>query len=205
MFEEFYRGAAAADGTHAGLGLGLAIVQRTVQALGHALGVKSVLGKGSTFRLAVEHAGFAPETQAVPEAWRKNVDNARGAVVLLIENDQAVLYATRHLLDRWGCRTLWARGLDELGPHLADLHGAPDIILVDYHLDDGETGLAAIKALRERVGPNVPAIVMTGDRSADIAAEVMAAGYELMHKPIKPAELRALMSHLFGESRAPKA
>jgi signal transduction histidine kinase/CheY-like chemotaxis protein len=206
MFEEFYRGAAAADGTHAGLGLGLAIVQRTVQALGHALGVKSVLGKGSTFRLAVEHAGFAPETQAVPEAWRKNVDNARGAVVLLIENDQAVLYATRHLLDRWGCRTLWARGLDELGPHLADLHhGAPDIILVDYHLDDGETGLAAIKALRERVGPNVPAIVMTGDRSADIAAEVMAAGYELMHKPIKPAELRALMSHLLGESRAPKA
>lgn len=205
MFEEFYRGAAAAEGTHTGLGLGLAIVQRTVQALGHVLEVKSVLGKGSTFRVVVEHVGNAPETQAVPETWRENVDNTRDAAVLLIENDQAVLDATRHLLDRWSCRALYARSLDELVPQLTKLEGGPDIILVDYHLDGGETGLAAIRSLRERFGANVPAVVMTGDRSAVIAAAVTGTGCELMHKPIKPAELRALMSHLLGDFRAAKA
>ncbi|MHA1517534.1 MAG: ATP-binding response regulator [Alphaproteobacteria bacterium] len=205
MFEEFYRGAAATDGTHTGLGLGLSIVQRTVQALGHALEVKSELGKGSTFRLKVEHAGAASRDKPAPAAWRDSVDNTRGAVVLLIENDQAVLDATRQVLDRWSCRTLSARSLDELAPQLAFLKRAPDIILLDYHLDQGQTGLAALEALREKVGPDIPAIVMTGDRGLDIAAQVMAAGCELMHKPIKPAELRALMAHLLGEFRAPKA
>ena len=202
MFEEFYRGAAAADGTHTGLGLGLAIVQRTVAALGYGLEVKSVLGKGSTFRLRLEHAGAATRVDQGPAAWQRSVDNTRGAVVLLIENDQAVLDATVDLLDRWSCRSFAARRLDDLQSQLADLPRPPDIFLLDYHLDEGETGLAVLKSLRQAVGPDVPAVVMTGDRSPAVAADVMAAGCELMHKPIKPAELRALMAHLLGESPA---
>jgi signal transduction histidine kinase len=198
MFEEFYRGAAAAEGNHTGLGLGLAIVQRTVAALGYPLEVKSALGKGSTFRLKLEHAGAAPSDS--PALWAGSVDNTRGAVVLLIENDEVALDAMRQVLDRWSCQTLSARSLEELTPQLAKLEGPPDIILVDYHLDQGQTGLAALKSLRETVGPDVPAIVMTGDRGLDTVAEVMTAGCELMHKPIKPAELRALMAHLLGNS-----
>jgi len=205
MFEEFYRGAAAADSEHTGLGLGLAIVQRTVLALGHSLEVRSTLDKGSRFRVKLEHMGMAPSARPALVKWRESADNTHGAVVLLIENDQSVLEATVSLLDHWSCRTLAARSLEELLHKLADLQRKPDIILVDYHLDEGKTGLAALSALREHFGPGIPAIVLTGDRSAVIAAAVSASKCEMMHKPVRPAELRALMTHLLGEFDAQKA
>lgn len=100
IFEEFYRGAAAAGGTHTGLGLGLSIVQRTALALGHQLIVKSKLGKGSTFRLVLRHEGVAPTTQTASPP-QESADRAADVVVLLIENDQDVRDATVRLLERW--------------------------------------------------------------------------------------------------------
>ena len=198
MFEEFYRGAAAADSAHTGLGLGLSIVQRTVQALGHTLDVKSIPGKGATFRLAVACDGLAPTKRPQPAPEHARVEITRGAAVVLIENDDQVREATVRLLNNWQCRTLAASQLSALKPLLAGLGRAPDIILADYHLDDGGIGLDAVKALRDRFGPNIPAVVITGDRSPSVAAEVTAAKCELLHKPTKPAELRALMTHLLG-------
>lgn len=198
MFEEFYRGAAAAGSAHAGLGLGLSIVQRTVQALGHTLDVKSIPGKGATFRLAVACDGVAPNKGPQPAPERARVEITRGAAVVLIENDEQVREATVRLLNNWQCRTLAVSRLGALQPLLAELGRAPDIILADYHLDDGMIGLDAIKALRDRFGPNIPAVVVTGDRSQSVAADVTAARCELLHKPTKPAELRALMTHLLG-------
>ena len=202
IFEEFYRGTAAADGTHTGLGLGLAIVQRTVQALGASLDLMSVPGHGSTFRLIVEHAGTAPSEQPAPAPWHENIDNTRGALVLLLENDPAILDATKRLLDRWSCHTVAARSVDDARPKLSDLERTPDLILVDYHLDQAQTGLEAVEALYDLVGPDSPTVVITGDHSAEIASGVAGAGCELMHKPIKPAELRALMAHLLREQKS---
>lgn len=204
VFEEFYRGAAAADTAHTGLGLGLAIVQRTALALGHGLEVRSTLGRGSRFRLSLEHSGFAPSTQPAIVKWHHGADNTHGAathgaVVLLIENDQPVLDATMSLLDHWWCRTFAARSLNELLPKLDGLPRVPDMILVDYHLDDGKTGLAALGALRERLGADIPAIVLTGDRGEGVAEAISKSECEMMYKPIRPAELRALMTHLLGK------
>lgn len=209
VFEEFYRGAAAADAAHTGLGLGLAIVQRTALALGHGLEVRSTLGKGSRFRLQLEHFGMAPNTQTATVKWHQRADHTHGAVthgaiVLLIENDQPVLDATVSLLDHWWCRTVAARSLTEILPKLDDLPRKPDMILVDYHLDDGKTGLAALSALRERIGGSVPAIVLTGDHGAGIAEAISASGCEMIYKPIRPAELRALMTHLLVRSEQRK-
>jgi signal transduction histidine kinase/CheY-like chemotaxis protein len=202
IFEEFYRGAAAAGGAHAGLGLGLAIVQRTAQTLDHSLIVKSELRKGSTFRLKVEHAGPAPRAHPVATE-RVEAKRAGGSVVLLIENDPDVRDATVRLLERWSCRVLTARRLEEICPLLCDLDHPPDIVLADYHLDEGQTGLAALAEVRKVAGANIPAVVITADRSASVADDIQAAGGELMHKPIKPAELRALMAHLLGPRGAP--
>jgi signal transduction histidine kinase/ActR/RegA family two-component response regulator len=198
IFEEFYRGAAAAGGTHTGLGLGLAIVQRTVQALGHSLVVKSEIGKGSTFRLDMPHVGaVARGAQAAAEP-PVGAQTATGATVLLIENDHDVREATARLLERWSCRTLMAHGLNDIAPLLAELKRPPDVVLADYHLDEGETGLAALEEVRRLAGCDIPAVVLTADHSTAVAADVLAAGCELMHKPIKPAELRALMTHLLA-------
>ncbi len=196
IFEEFYRGAAAAGGSHTGLGLGLAIVQRMVLALDHPLIVKSVLGKGSTFRLELHHAGVASHVPASGLEREDCVQKTTGAVVLLIENDRDVRDATARLLERWSCNVLTAHRQEDIAPLLAELNGTPDIVLADYHLDDGETGLAALAEVRRFVGRDVPAVVLTADRSPAVANDVQLAGCELMHKPIKPAELRALISHL---------
>ncbi len=199
MFEEFYRGTAAAKSDHAGLGLGLSIVQRTVHALGHTLEVKSQRGRGSTFRLGLDCAGSAMPriTQHAPEVANLNV--ALGASVVVIENDRDVLNATVTLLKSWSCTTLPGTRLEAIEPALAELGRAPDIALVDYHLDEGRTGVDVVRALRARFGPNFPALVVTGDWSPGVAADVSAAQCELLRKPTRPAELRALMTHLLGE------
>lgn len=198
IFEEFYRGAAAAGGTHTGLGLGLAIVQRTVQALGHSLVVKSEIGKGSTFRLDMPHVGAVARGAHAAAEQPVGAQTATGAIVLLIENDRDVREATARLLERWSCRTLMAHGLNDIAPLLAELKRPPDVVLADYHLDDGQTGLAALEEVRRLAGRDIPAVVLTADHSTAVAADVLAAGCELMHKPIKPAELRALMTHLLA-------
>lgn len=198
IFEEFYRGAAAAGGTHTGLGLGLAIVQRTVQALGHSLVVKSEIGKGSTFRLDMPHVGAVARGAHAAAEQPVGAQTATGAIVLLIENDRDVREATTRLLERWSCRTLMAHGLNDIAPLLAELKRPPDVVLADYHLDDGQTGLAALEEVRRLAGRDIPAVVLTADHSTAVAADVLAAGCELMHKPIKPAELRALMTHLLA-------
>jgi two-component system, sensor histidine kinase len=202
IFEEFYRGAAAAGGTHTGLGLGLAIVQRTVLTLGHLLILKSELGKGSTFRLALHHAGAAPSDPGVAAERPPAIHEMTGACVLLIENDKEVRDATARLLERWSCRVLAAEGLSDIAPLLAELTDPPDLVLADYHLDDGQTGLAALDEVRRCVGVSVPAVILTADRSPSVGGDVLAAGFELMHKPIKPAELRALMTYLLGQRAA---
>ncbi len=196
IFEEFFRG--VAGGTHSGLGLGLAIVKRTVVALGHALTVESTLGTGSTFRLKLQHEGGSPSQSDTSGQEANRGPPVTGAVVLLVENDQAVRDATARLLENWSCRAITAHTVREIGACLEDLPAGPDFILADYHLDEGETGLMALEELRRLTGRNVPSVILTADRSPAVVAAVGAAGWELIYKPIKPAELRALMTHLLG-------
>jgi CheY-like chemotaxis protein len=110
--------------------------------------------------------------------------------VLSIDNEPRVLDGMRVLLGKWGCRVAVARSLEEALVALGDLDGAPDAIVADYHLDEGD-GLAAIAALRERVGFPVAAILATADRSQEVREAVARADVALLNKPLKPAPLRA--------------
>ena len=74
----------------------------------------------------------------------------------------------------------------------------PAILLVDYHLDDGITGINVIDALREATGMNLPAVILTADHSEEVVAEVRDAGHAILHKPVKPAALRALMNRILS-------
>lgn len=198
IFEEFYRGAAAVGGTHTGLGLGLAIVKRMVAALDHPLTVVSELDQGSTFRLTLQHEGVALPSSDTSAKIANRGPAIAGALVLLVENDQVVRDATVRLLEGWSCRAVAANNLDEIGPCLEGLPSAPDLILADYHLDEGETGVAALQEVRRLTGRDIPSVILTADRSPAAAAAVSAADSELMYKPIKPAALRALMTHLLA-------
>lgn len=198
IFEEFHRGAMPAGDESAGLGLGLSIVRRMVQALGHDLAFRSAEGRGTTFSLTLDAATpLAFPTPAARERAALKTFGVADARVLVVENDEAVKAATEHLLSRWSCRVTTASGLAETERMIAG-GPVPDLILADYHLDNGETGLQAIALVRERAGRQVPAVVVTANPGEDLARRVRAVGCEVLQKPVKPAELRALMAHLLG-------
>lgn len=203
IFEEFHRGALTEEEDVA-LGLGLAIVRRQLRTLGHRLEFRSRVGVGSIFRLRVPlAAGVAPVPETGPGMQGiAALSGIAGTLVVLIENDEATLSAMTQLLDRWSCHVLPVRNPAELQRLAPQLERRPDIVVTDYHLDDGVNGLSLIARLRRDFRAALPAIVVSADHSEEVAAAARAAGCELLRKPVRPAALRALMVHLLAATPA---
>ncbi len=97
------------------------------------------------------------------------------------------------LLSRWGCEVWTARNRDEVVAWL-DAGVRPHLVLIDYHLDAGDTGPQLMGWLRMRLGQPVPGMVISADGRAEVLANVHAAGLDYLAKPVKPAALRALLN-----------
>jgi PAS domain S-box-containing protein len=197
VFEEFRRLARDSHGKDRGIGLGLAIVDRIARRLDHPIGLWSEPGKGSMFSVLLPygvHHQARPQEQAV--ALPAPLHRVIGAGVLVIENDQSALDAMRELLRTWQCRVVAAESLENALPQLRLLERAPDVLVADYHLDDGRTGLDALTALQPLFDHPVPGIIITADRSDAVLNAVREAGFHLLNKPLKPARLRSLLAHL---------
>ncbi|WP_274628582.1 hybrid sensor histidine kinase/response regulator [Arvimicrobium flavum] len=200
VFEEFNRGSRAMGLSAGGLGLGLAIVRRMAGALGHSVDFTSVVGKGTVFHLEASLVSMAAaETQsAIVELERPPGYGLFGTKVLLIENDEPVLEAMCTLLERWRCTVRTAVDSAEAIEALNGGDWAPDIIIADQHLDQGDLGTETIADVRQLLGRVVPALIITADPSDEIARTAKARNIEMMRKPVKPAQLRALLAHLLA-------
>lgn len=198
IFEEFQRGPATDRPTIGGFGLGLSIVQRMAEALEHPLGLCSKVGHGTRFSISAPYAGIVDQREAHPAPQTcGRYYGLNGANVLVIDNDDTVLEAMQSLLEHWSCQVRLVRRLADIERLVVDERYQPDLILADFHLDAGACGLAAVERLRAvRPGHPLPAIVVTADPSQAIADDVRAARCEILLKPVKPAELRALMLHM---------
>lgn len=196
IFEEFERaGAAAHRDTEGGLGLGLSIVRRISRLLGHELELRSVPGRGSGFSLAVPVAPAQAELVEGGEVEESLQSELAGLTVLCVDNEAAIRGGMQSLLAQWQCRVYTAASLgDALSQWPLDT--PPDIVLADYHLDHGETGLELLQALNYHWGQALPAIVISADNSDALREEVAAAGHRFLAKPVKPAALRGLMRKL---------
>jgi signal transduction histidine kinase len=199
IFNEFQRGEDVEAAGDPGLGLGLSIVQRMADVLEHPLGMMSRLGRGSCFHISVPLAQAeerieedAPARSASPVTY-----GMPKAQIVIIDNNEASLVALAELLRRWNCTPRIAADLESIAAYAA-LESAPDLIIADFHLDRGELGTQAVALLRDRFGPEIPAVILTADRSLPVAETIREARCELMNKPARPAELRALVSHLLG-------
>jgi signal transduction histidine kinase len=201
IFEEFHRGTVSPDAelVGGGLGLGLAIVRRMAGALGHPVSFSSRVGRGTIFHVDVPSIGSAP-AHVVPagEAERPRGYGLFGTRVLLVENDPDVLGAMTSLLERWQCAVRAATSTEEALDALGDTAWTPDIVIADQHLDSGDLGTNTITEIRDYLGRPVPALLVTADSSELIDRAAQAAGIELMRKPLKPAQLRALLAHLLA-------
>ena len=191
IFEEFKR--LDSHQTHAikGMGLGLAIADGLCRVLGHPLEVRSWPGRGSVFSVRVPLAKALPVPVELPTEINRPALN--GTQVLCIDNEDSILIGMNSLLSRWGCQVWTARSREECAA-LLDNGVRPQVALVDYHLDEGETGTELMVWLRKRLGQPVPGVLISADGRQDLIDQVHAAGLDYLPKPVKPAALRALLS-----------
>lgn len=199
IFVEFQRGESS-DGDQAGFGLGLSIVHRFASELGHDIQLNSRLGRGSTFSITLPRAESADVVEAGREVqhldFRYNV--LEGRKILLIENDPSSAEAMSALLEKWGCDVATTTSATDAMDNIGALGEPPDAIIADLHLDHGENGLDAVNSIREQIKIDVPAIIVTADYSTEAEREAAVYGLELLRKPIKPAEMRSLLSFLLA-------
>lgn len=199
IFGEFCRIQPAGQETGEGLGLGLAIVERLCTLLDHTLVLTSMQGRGSRFSIALP---IAPTGTRAPrrEPPVPLADALRGKLIVVIDDDPLVRDGTMGLLTSWGCRVVTAGSSAEAGARLGG--AAPDLIVSDLHLPGGSTGVNAIEDLRREFGPAVPAFLISGDISVGQTGKVGPHGYPLLHKPVSPMALRAMMTAMLQRSAA---
>ncbi|MEH6473149.1 MAG: NahK/ErcS family hybrid sensor histidine kinase/response regulator [Halopseudomonas sp.] len=212
IFREFHQlapqhhNAQRSSGRDQGVGLGLAIVERIASMLGHPIELQSRLGHGSCFSIRVpisQRQPLQPLIQPAPTAMGADLSGTR---VLVIENEESIRIGMAALLQQWGCLVETCADGDQA---LASYHhNRPDIILADYHLDQGVTGVEVIDALYQHTDSAAspgrpPAMMITADRSDEVRQLFQSKGLARLNKPIKPGKLRALMSHLLHPN--PKA
>ncbi len=193
VFDEFARlesGRAQHDG---GMGLGLSISIRLAKLIGGEIGLRSTENKGTCFSLSLPLTQERTQITAPKAVSRRSKASLQGLRVLCLDNEEMILEGMERLLSDWGC-TVWccANGYQAL--RTIEDNGVPDMLILDYHLDDHATGIEALSAIADVVDQTPPAILLTADRSEETQALADEHGARVMNKPVRPAALRALMS-----------
>lgn len=192
IFRDFERGLRASPWGERGLGLGLAGCLRLARLMGHRLDLRSRAERGTMFLVSAPRVAL-PATAATPAEPGSGVSAMDQSLrVLVVDNEPAVLQATHTLLTRWGHRALLAANgaaaLDLVRQHDFDL------ALVDHQLDAGENGLLLIEQWRACGRAPRALTMISADRSGEFLKSAAAARVPVLHKPVKPAALRALLA-----------
>jgi len=201
IYDEFYQVSVDPNTAREGYGLGLSIVQRLVQLLQLQIDVTSTVGVGSTFSFRVPCGAPAADTAVVRVPSAPAPAPARAAAtarehLLLIEDDAAVLGATRMLLGTEGYRVTATSTAEEAVKRALELRDI-DVIVSDFHLGNGRNGAEAIAAIRAALGRRTKAILVTGDTTSE-AGELVSAPLRLVRKPIAADELLMTLRDLLS-------
>lgn len=199
IFAEFYQLDTPDRERLGGLGLGLSIVDRLAQLLGHTIKLSSKPGKGSRFSVFVSAAdkrcGIEEATTTPAVA-----DRVKGKLIVVMDDDALVREGMRGILSSWGCRVVTAASDKDALTQLIDGETQPDLIISDYRLADGHNGISAIAHLRGKLGGRIPAFLVSGDTGPERLREVNASGHQLLHKPLSPMTLRTVVNRLLKAS-----
>jgi CheY-like chemotaxis protein len=195
IFKDYYQVRHKNNQRTRGLGLGLAVVSRLCDLLGHAISVRSVFGKGSVFSIEV------PMSESVDISSHDTsqdanfvIDGLAGMKVLVIDDDETVRRSMSGILDSWKCSVITGSDAENVISKLPSGY-IPDAIIADYQLNDGKTGPREIEVLNARFNRDVDAAVITGDTTS-IDNELKECRYQLLQKPVSPAKLCTLLRYL---------
>lgn len=192
-FERLEEGAREAEG----LGLGLSIVHRIARVLDLPMRLASIPGKGSVFSVDIRSAETPAAKEVVSAAPAGGFGSLAGLPLICIDNDARILAGMQSLVEGWGCRIATAQNGESLEALLRAPPLVPAVVLADYHLGN-ETGLDMIARVRARFGADLPAVLITADRSSEVREAAKAADVVVLNKPLKPAALRTILSRHRG-------
>jgi signal transduction histidine kinase len=198
IFREFYQVENPQRDRDQGLGLGLAIVERTARLLDHPITVRSRPDRGSVFSILVPH-GDPAQVRAAERA--RAAEMLTGCCVLVIEDEREIRAAMSVLLEGWGCHVVAAGSAEEAETLLAHGGAVPDAILADYRLGGAETGVQLLLRLAVRY-PNAAPVLISGDIGPEVLKEAEMSRIPMLHKPLRPARLRAMLGSIWRERRA---
>jgi PAS domain S-box-containing protein len=195
IFHEFNQLPQAQGSRRKGVGLGLAIVDRIATLLDAPIEVRSEVGRGSMFAVKVPLAHTRP---AMPQASAAVIGRLAEPLsercLLVVDNEEIILSSMHGLLSQWGADVVLATSVSEALAALGER--VPDAILVDYHLDDGETGDHAVEQLRAHFNHCVPALMITADRSEHCQLALRELDIPVLNKPVKAGKLRAVLGQM---------
>jgi signal transduction histidine kinase/CheY-like chemotaxis protein len=193
VFQEFFQLGNVERDRSKGLGLGLAIVRRLAILLDCPLSLRSALGHGTSLEVSV--------ALAEPEAGRPDGTAAAqglglSGLVLVVDDEIAIQHAMRSLLTSWGLTVITAGSEAEMLAQTAGLGAPPSLLICDYRLRGGENGIDVVERLRSEFNEDIPAVLITGDVTPDRLAKARQGEFPLLHKPVPPGRLRAVIGNL---------
>ena len=196
IFEEFHQVGNQARDRRQGLGLGLAIVRRIADLLGHRIETRSRPGEGSIFSIELPLA--MTEAVLLPVCGNAgSIRNGQDRLVVVIDDDVMVLESLEAILTEWGYQAIAALSAEEAITRVRELNRRPDIVIADYRLQDGHTGTEAILAVRALFDYPIPGLILTGETDPKFLRECTGHDVGITHKPVMPAQLsRALDQQL---------
>jgi len=180
-----------------GLGLGLSIVRRLADLLGHDVQVSSREGKGSVFSIELPPGTGRPQEVDVTEEERPAIHWERERLlILVIDDDEPVRLGMARVLEDWKFDAVVAESAAHAIREMRERGRSPDLVIVDYRLSQGVTAPDVIRMLKPEFGEQVPFIIITGDTAPERIREAHRAGHMLLHKPVDPGRLKACVSAL---------
>jgi len=198
IFNEFERLNPGSTSSDRGLGLGLSIAQSIATLLGHRISVRSVPGEGSVFSVTIDY-GRAKEVVYSAAETETSAPSLSGIRVVCIDNEPEILAGFNSLLSGWGCDVAVASDWEEFTEVLQE--GAPNILLMDYHLDEKMDGVTLRNSLPGE-WRQVPTIIITADNSDEVRGRVEDSGCAYLSKPVATGELAATMEKLLSSGQA---
>ncbi len=196
IFKEFYQAANPERDRTKGVGLGLAIVRRLTQLLGHPLSFRSREGSGSMFAIDLP-LGDAKAVAASKLPVAPDAATAGSGLILVVDDETTIQMAMKSLLESWGYDAVVAGSGDELLAKLENCPDRPVLVICDYRLRENEDGIRVIQRLRDEYNDDeIPGMLITGDTAPDRIRESAESGLLLLHKPVANSRLRAAITHL---------
>jgi signal transduction histidine kinase/CheY-like chemotaxis protein len=183
-----------------GLGLGLSIVDRIADLLGIKIDVSSQPNEGTRFQLLLEQANAQAMPRSRTTEYRSGRGKLNGMYVLCIDNEQSILDGMAALLEQWGCEVDAALNLQSALEKAKTRGLTPDLVLIDYHLDNS-TGIDVMNRLRKNINEHLRGVLITADRTDDVKKMAESLDLTVIHKPVRPAALRAIVTQHSPKSK----